>query len=1020
MRNFHFLFLGLTIAVAALIVTPACGGGDDDGSGGSGGTGGVGGAPPPPPVTPPTPPPPPPPIDIPPVYKRASLAPSYSLTPTVEFGRFDIANSQLVNGRIVRVAMNNNDFVTAATVTSAQSKLDEISTQINGERSASGINGALVDIISNPDDQIRSTQIPFRGNPSDVKFINIGGQKKIFAPLGGDIMTPGNEIAVFTVDNNVNIAQDRIRVGVRPQRIQVQADVQLVFVCNKYSNYISVVDAAQDEVLIGADGQPVEIATEFYCSDLLITDRNPAAPDADRQTLWVANEWRGSVLRYDINFVRDPIANLVTDITVVDANGAEVVGVSTPTAEVLGAGANPQRLELSENEREVFVFNSRGGEVARVDVRSSSVLSRVAFGAPVVDGVNIANSIFAGTTMDQRGLPQFTEQLPNQVRANPFSITGLDGASAVAHPGSLRDNTFGNNFEDIANGMYDINALLPANDTPIYFTDNNSPEAAFVDQQKILAGSLIRDVARNAAGTRIYVANSGSNSVQFIDVLAAGNFQLVDSGILLQTDLIPWALIPDEDANELYVVNWGSDTLQRFNLNNGTLLQTVNLGYAQPPYPATNIETGEYLFQNTNWSNDGKKSCASCHFDEFLADGIPYANGATAPTAYHKVIANFNQFSTDNYFWNGTFTNGSYKSLAFAAQTRTNCEVILFGLVEGLASNLARRVGDPANLVTDGNDAACIPEFANAGDLLPANFDEIAAVIANQKLVVADQVIQQATQNDLGIAINRDDASRFSDFYTLSEYRMPPSALSFLYETNQLGTAAAAKIDQGAQVFANALCTTCHDPGNFRNNFIDGLNHGAGRSWVSDFIFTYQADPRVLDLLEDALGERSITEQLIESNNRIGNLMADREPNVHLPTDFFRPFCPDAVNDNCFRFDDPLAVRGNFDAETERLEFLTQINLADIERGFVPGNVTGQASVNTPTLRGIWWQTNYMRHGLARSLGEALLAPGHPALREGETGYAVDRSGQFDVHGITSTINAADLEALGYYLDTLD
>jgi hypothetical protein len=64
-------------------------------------------------------------------------------------------------------------------------------------------------------------------------------------------------------------------------------------------------------------------------------------------------------------------------------------------------------------------------------------------------------------------------------------------------------------------------------------------------------------------------------------------------------------------------------------------------------------------------------------------------------------------------------------------------------------------------------------------------------------------------------------------------------------------------------------------------------------------------------------------------------------------------------------------------------------------------------------------QTNYLRHGLARTLNETILGPGHAALIPGEIGYAVDRNGTKDVHGNTSTMSKDDVDALFLYLNTL-
>jgi len=439
-----------------------------------------------------------------------------------------------------------------------------------------------------------------------------------------------------------------------------------------------------------------------------------------------------------------------------------------------------------------------------------------------------------------------------------------------------------------------------------------------------------------------------------------------------------------------------------FDAASGNVKATVDLGYATVPYPATNIERGEYLFYNAEWSTNGRKSCATCHLDELLADGIGFSNGATAPTAYHQVPANFNQMTTDSYFWNGSFANGSYTSLALAAQTRTNCELILFGLIEGISSDPGQRVGDPNNRVTNGNDGQCRPQQVGANGL-PANFDTIAAVIAQQKQV-AEQVIQQET------GLTRDQAFRFVDFYSVSELRLPPNPLSYLADAGELDATTAGKIQQGEQLFTSAGCANCHSPSNARHPFSDGLNHGAGAEWAQRFVDIYFQDARIVNELG------GIPQQMLEG---LRGSQQDSEINVHLaPIDFFVPFCFDS--ERCLQFDDPLVVRGVEPAESDRLDLLVRINLADPDRGFIPGNLPGQPVANTPSLRGTWWKTNLLHHGHANTVAEAMLGPGHGALREGEDGFAVDALGQVDVHGATSGLSPDQVEALVLYVSSIE
>src|SRR5260370_41975824 len=111
--------------------------------------------------------------------------------------------------------------------------------------------GGPQNLIPNAEDRQRATFIPFSGNPPDVKFLTLNNVTSIFVPLGGDVMTPGNEVAV--VQNNAVVT--RVKVGIRPQRLAVHP-AGLIFVCNQYSNYISIIDPTTNQLLTKG-GQPV-------------------------------------------------------------------------------------------------------------------------------------------------------------------------------------------------------------------------------------------------------------------------------------------------------------------------------------------------------------------------------------------------------------------------------------------------------------------------------------------------------------------------------------------------------------------------------------------------------------------------------------------------------------------------------------------------------------------------------------------------------------------------------------------
>jgi DNA-binding beta-propeller fold protein YncE len=432
------------------------------------------------------------------VYVRGSLTPIYQLTPRPEYGRFVHEGVNMADADFAAVG---NGFVSAA------AKMDEVGAQIGAER------GTTINLIPDGADRQRAQQIPFRGNPSDVDLLEIDGVRKAIVPLGGDLMTPGNEIAIVTLGIGT---VERVRVGIRPQRVAAHPS-GLAFVCNQYSNYISVVDVRTGQLLRTSAG-PVEIATEYSCHDLLLVERNPIAQDEDEVDLYVANGWRASVLKYGLEIVRDALSDRPVDVRVVDPAVREPA--SLPAAEITGVGTNPWRLSLSEAADAIYVANSRGGELARIQI-SSQAVTRIALNAPAIDAVQIGDSVFVPTTMRDRGLLADDEDaIPAQVQAAPVVLPGLDGQSHVAHPGALFDDTRSYNFEDVRNGMFAVSFLLNASPSPVYFTDDVSSEPNYSDQQKVLDGAIPVAAVRNAAGTRIFVAHSGSDRVQELEVVS--------------------------------------------------------------------------------------------------------------------------------------------------------------------------------------------------------------------------------------------------------------------------------------------------------------------------------------------------------------------------------------------------------------------------------------------------------------------------------------------------------------------
>src|SRR5262249_13191945 len=140
--------------------------------------------------------------------------------------------------------------------------------------------------------------------------------------------------------------------------------------------------------------EPVEIPTEYMCSDLLFTDINGGgrASDPNHQFLYVANRWRHSVLKYKVDVVLDS-QNRPASIT------------SSFVPEVLGVGFAPWRLALTEQKDAVLVTTAKGGEVARVQIASDQVTGHTSINGPSMDVVNINDLVIVPTLTIDRGLP---------------------------------------------------------------------------------------------------------------------------------------------------------------------------------------------------------------------------------------------------------------------------------------------------------------------------------------------------------------------------------------------------------------------------------------------------------------------------------------------------------------------------------------------------------------------------------------------------------------------------------------
>ncbi len=296
--------------------------------------------------------------------------------------------------------------------------------------------------------------------------------------------------------------------------------------------------------------------------------------------LFAANEWLGNVGRYELKVELGGLdAGVDNVIRTKTPSGPE----STPDFTYTGVGTNPQRLKLSEQQREIYVANGRGGEIALLNVAADQVLSYSGIGAPAVDIIEFQNNVFVSTTTPGPRPPGQDEQVPSFFEQPPTNTTGLNGATVDAHQGQLLDRTKAYNFEDIHNSI----VALPAN-----INQNNIFQQTHLHRRGFRGGELPgrpeghpghahrRHAGQLRDGT-LFVVGEGNDIVQQLDVNGAAAFPLEEIvGAEFPTGFTPKASFLDLVAEELVTVTWGGGLLETFALDDFTPLVQVDLGYA--------------------------------------------------------------------------------------------------------------------------------------------------------------------------------------------------------------------------------------------------------------------------------------------------------------------------------------------------------------------------------------------------------------------------------------------------------
>ncbi len=147
--------------------------------------------------------------------------------------------------------------------------------------------------VANPDPA--APPQPARCKPYRVALTPDG--RKAFVTLSGKESAPGEEVAVIDVAQRAE--SRRIRVGSMPYGLTLDPTGRWLLVTNRFSNFISVIDAQSDQ-LVG------QIPVPFYCEDLI------CAPDG--RTAYASNFWKDQVIVLDLQWVGGVLGGRMRDL----------------------------------------------------------------------------------------------------------------------------------------------------------------------------------------------------------------------------------------------------------------------------------------------------------------------------------------------------------------------------------------------------------------------------------------------------------------------------------------------------------------------------------------------------------------------------------------------------------------------------------------------------------------------------------------------------------------------------------
>jgi DNA-binding beta-propeller fold protein YncE len=628
---------------------------------------------------------------------------------------------------------------------------------------------------------------PFRSWPDAVAVTPDGA--KLYVSLPGREGYPDFRVAVVntaskTVTRWIDLRPSGQALGTRPVGLRVSplnpaiAAHPYVVVLNEYGNFASVIDTGTDTVL-------GEFETDFYAEDLVF--------NAAGTRLYTTDRFKNQVhaFRIDAGPTFTPLGTIPTGTTDLDRS-------------------HPRDLDLSADGSTLYVANTVGHTLAVIDVAgdANTLVGNLPVGGLATD-VKIAGrwGIVSGhDTSNVMNGPETGHGMPTVQNGVAIRNNG----QPLGYQPLMTDATKATTFDDIgstlsifdtATNQFVYRYVDAGRDqslvvTPGQIVDLGDHEAA----SKIIQGSGPEQIW--VRGNFLFVAQMHSDKVEVFGINqnpSSPSGILTERGFEFTGGITPQGITVSPDGQTVYVANMQTEDVSYLHVDaNGVLTRQgiVPVGVtSSTPDPTKSGSNGSQLFSTDeeigfrwfftqSYSDDGQKSCGSCHWQS-RHDGSQWNVGANSLGGVKAVPQN--KDLADN--WPEWFEGLNNNMTAYASAC--NGELVAAEKVTAvfpqanLSDRLAAREAFVQNATAANSAAINRPELT--GDARSIGFTKMAF----------DQILW--TQNETR--------------------RMPNPRAQFPTSTE------ATQIARGKQIFSTEVdaggagCASCHHNG---NQIIDG------------------------------------------------------------------------------------------------------------------------------------------------------------------------------------------------------